>query len=139
VNAKIKSRFSNDLLWEATGRYGISADKVQLLGDFDSFVYEFEGAGQSEILRINHSSQRSASLVMGELDWVNHLVQGGASVSAAISSDSGRLLAIETLIKEIYVPPGVPSWIRNTVTSLVQKYGYDFPVKKSVLDREPRH
>jgi hypothetical protein len=47
--------------------------------------------------------------------------------------------AIETLIKEIYVPPGVPSWIRNTVTSLVKKYGYDFPVKKSVLDREPRH
>jgi len=92
VNAKIKSRFSNDLLWEATGRYGISADKLQLLGDFDSFVYEFEGAGQSGILRINHSSQRSASLVMGELDWVNHLVQGGASVSAAISSDSGRLL-----------------------------------------------
>ena len=47
--------------------------------------------------------------------------------------------AIETLIKEIYVPPGAPSWFRSTVASIVKKYGYDFPVKQSVLDREPLH
>ena len=45
--------------------------------------------------------------------------------------------AIETLIKDIYVPPGAPTWFRNTITSVVKKYGYDFPVKQSVLDREP--
>jgi hypothetical protein len=46
---------------------------------------------------------------------------------------------IETLIKEIYVPPGTPSWIRSTITSLAKKYGYSFPVNTSVLDREPRY
>ena len=46
---------------------------------------------------------------------------------------------IATLIKEIYMPPGAPSWIRATVISLVRKYGHDFPVNTSVLDRDPRH
>ena len=92
MNDQIKSRFSKDILKEATFRYGISADEVRLLGDFDSFVYDFEREGQRNILRISHGSRRSASLVRGELDWINHLVQGGASVCGVVSSDSGRLL-----------------------------------------------
>ena len=46
---------------------------------------------------------------------------------------------LETLIEEINIPPGSPSWIQNAIKSLVNKYGYDFPVKRSTLDREPRH
>lgn len=46
---------------------------------------------------------------------------------------------LETLIKEIHVPPGAPGWVQNVVKSLMNKYGYDFPVKRSTLDREPRH
>ncbi len=92
MKVEIKNRFSDDLLREAIDRYGISPDKVKLLGDFDSFVYEFERSGQNGILRISHSSKRSASLVRGELDWIGHLVQGGAAVSAATPSESGELL-----------------------------------------------
>ncbi|MDP7145532.1 MAG: phosphotransferase [Pseudomonadales bacterium] len=92
MNIEIKSRYNKDLLSKAISRYGISPDRVSLLGDFDSFVYEFDRAGSRGILRISHSSKRSASLVMGELDWVRHLVEGGASVSAVMSSDSGQLL-----------------------------------------------
>ena len=92
MDEQTKNRLSDDLLREATRRYGICADELRLLGDFDSFVYEFERMGQGRILRISHSSRRSASLVWGELDWVNHLVQGGASVCRAIFSESGQLL-----------------------------------------------
>ena len=46
---------------------------------------------------------------------------------------------LETLIEEINIPPGAPSWIKKTIISLVNQYGYDFPVTESTLDREPRH
>jgi hypothetical protein len=46
---------------------------------------------------------------------------------------------LETLIEEINIPPGAPGWIKSAIISLVNQYGFDFPVKKSTLDREPCH
>lgn len=94
MNHQIKRRFSKDILKEATSRYGIMLDEVHLLGDFDSFVYDFERGGQHNILRISHSSRRSASLVRGELAWINHLVKGDASVCDVVLSKSGQLVEI---------------------------------------------
>jgi len=41
------------------------------------------------------------------------------------------------LIAEIYVPPGAPAWFKRVVESIVQRYGYDFPIRQSELDRPP--
>lgn len=41
------------------------------------------------------------------------------------------------LIEAIYVAPKVPPWFRRTVESLVNRYGFGFPVKQSKLDSEP--
>ena len=45
----------------------------------------------------------------------------------------------ETLIKEVNIPPGTPGWIKDAILSLVNKYGYDFAINISSLDRKPRH
>ena len=92
MNEQIKSRFSAEILAEAVRLYGTSPDGVRLLGDFDSFVYDFAQGGRDYILRISHSSVRSPSLVKGELDWLTHLVAGGASVCGVVPSVSSNLL-----------------------------------------------
>lgn len=92
MNDQIKRRFSKDILQEAANRYGVSADDLRLLGDSDSFVYDFEREGQDRILRVNHSTRLSPSLVRGELDWINHLVKGGASVCDRLLSEAGLLV-----------------------------------------------
>jgi Ser/Thr protein kinase RdoA (MazF antagonist) len=92
VKPEIKSRFNDNLLREAMHRYGLEAHQARPVGEFDSFVYEINMAGQAGILRISHSSVRSAELVMGELDWLNYLVQGGASVCGPIPTASSELI-----------------------------------------------
>jgi hypothetical protein len=41
------------------------------------------------------------------------------------------------LVKNIYVAPGTPEWIVDTVRSVVEHYGYNFPVMQSDLDQQP--
>jgi hypothetical protein len=43
---------------------------------------------------------------------------------------------LEGLIENIYVSPGAPTWHADLVTSVVKRYGYDFPVIHSDLDRK---
>jgi hypothetical protein len=43
------------------------------------------------------------------------------------------------LIETVYVAPGAAPWLTNTVESVVRKYGFDFPIKQSDLDRGPTH
>ena len=60
--------------------------------DFESFnLCEFEREGLSAILRIGHSFRRTKSLILGEVDWINHLAAGGVSVARAIRPVAGNL------------------------------------------------
>lgn len=92
MNAQIKNRWTANRLEQVAACYGVPADCLRLLGDFDSLVYAYEAAGRPRILRVSHSSVRSAALVLGELDWIGHLVRGGASVSPAVLAASGHLI-----------------------------------------------
>ena len=74
------------------GSYSIREHEIQLLDGFESFIYEFEQQGESFILRISHDLRRSENLIRGEVDWINYLHRGGASVSKAILTKNGDLV-----------------------------------------------
>ena len=90
----IKERYNDTILQEAMRRYGITTDQIHPLDAFESFIYEFERDSHAYILRISHSFRRSESLVLGEVDWINYLAEGGVSVAKAIPSESGKLVEV---------------------------------------------
>jgi len=85
----IKDRYNDSILQDARRRYGIAQNQIHSLDTFENFIYEFEHDSQAYILRITHSFRRSESLVLGEVDWINYLAEGGVSVAKAILSESG--------------------------------------------------
>ena len=94
MDQQIIARFNDEILQEAMHRYGIASHQIQLLDSFESFIYEFEREGTGYILRIGHSFRKSAALIHGEVDWINHLARGGVSVARAIPSLSGELVEV---------------------------------------------
>jgi Ser/Thr protein kinase RdoA (MazF antagonist) len=90
----IKDRYNDTILQEAMRRYGIATDQIRSLDAFESFIYEFERDSHAYILRIAHSFRRSESLVLGEVDWINYLAEGGISVAKAMPSESGKLVEV---------------------------------------------
>jgi amicoumacin kinase len=90
----IKDRYNDTILQEAMRRYGITKSQIHSLDAFESFIYEFERGSHAYILRIAHSLRRSESLLLGEVDWINYLAEGGVSVARAILSESGKLVEV---------------------------------------------
>jgi amicoumacin kinase len=92
MDPEIASRFHDGLLQQAMERYAITSESIQKLDGFESFIYQFERPDGRYILRIGHSSRRSPDLIRGEVDWINYLARGGASVARAILSERGHLV-----------------------------------------------
>jgi Ser/Thr protein kinase RdoA (MazF antagonist) len=92
MDPKIASRFNEDILHDAMRRYNVAGDKIELLDGFESFIYKFFRPDGQFILRIGHSDRRSPDLIRGEVDWINYLSAGGASVARAVLSEYGRLV-----------------------------------------------
>jgi amicoumacin kinase len=92
MDPKIATRFNDSILQTAMRCYDIQADKIELLDGFESFIYKFQRPDGQFILRIGHSDRRSPDLIRGEIDWINYLAAGGASVARAILSESGNLV-----------------------------------------------
>ena len=92
MEKRIKERYNDAVLRESMRRYGISRNELRLLDGFESFIYEFQNGPEEYILRIGHSFRRSECLIQGEIDWINYLAQGGASVARAIPSEDGELV-----------------------------------------------
>jgi Ser/Thr protein kinase RdoA (MazF antagonist) len=90
----IKDRYNDTILQEAMRRFGIARDQIHSLDAFESFIYEFERDSHPYILRIAHSFRRSETLILGEVDWINYLAEGGVSVARAIHSESGKLVEV---------------------------------------------
>lgn len=92
MEQQIKDRYSESILKQAREAYGIKAGDIQELGGFESYIYEFRRDEEYGILRIAHSIRRSADQIQGELDWINYLKEGGASVAGALISDNGKFV-----------------------------------------------
>lgn len=91
MEREIELQFSHEVLSEAAKRFGMSAESLKLLGDFENYVYEGKIDGVNYVLRLTHSSHRSTNMVLGELEWINYLEKNGVSVAKALHSASGRL------------------------------------------------
>lgn len=92
MERRIKERYSDNILQEATRRFGIADGQIRLLDGFESFMYEFEKNESSYILRIGHSLRRNVALIQAEVDWINYLAAGGATVARAVLSERGNLV-----------------------------------------------
>ncbi len=90
MEALIRRRFTPAILEAAAARYGVEPGTLQSIGGFESFLYAFERGDEACILRIGHSLRRDANLVHGEIDWLNHLAEGGATVARGIPSSAGH-------------------------------------------------
>lgn len=93
MEKRIKERFNESILKKVMRYYDIKDSDIELLDGFESFIYEFTHNGGNYILRIGHSLRRSENLIRGEVDWINYLHNGGASVSRAILNVNGDLVA----------------------------------------------
>jgi amicoumacin kinase len=94
MEKKIRDRYNDEILHQARQRYSIAAADIQLLDGFESFIYAFTKGDEDYILRIGHSLRRSPDLIRGEVDWINYLAAGGASVAQAVLSDNGSLVEL---------------------------------------------
>jgi amicoumacin kinase len=92
MDPQIAARFNNEILQTALRCYNISADAIELLDGFESFIYRFTRPEGRFILRIGHSNRRNPNLIRGEVDWINYLAAHGASVAEAILSEHGNLV-----------------------------------------------
>jgi amicoumacin kinase len=94
MEKRIKDRYNDEILHQARQRYAIAAADMHLLDGFESFIYAFAQGGQDYILRLGHSLRRSPDLIRGEVDWINYLAAGGASVAQAVLSENGNLVEL---------------------------------------------
>lgn len=114
----VEQQFSQEVLVEAARRFGLAADSLKLLGDFENYVYEGQKDGTSYILRLTHSSHRSTNLVLGELEWINYLAENGVSVAKALHSVAGKL-AEEIPVGEGYF---VASFVPESKGQIIGSY-----------------
>jgi amicoumacin kinase len=126
----IKARFTSNMLRELAKRYGVSPDQLNASGGFESFIYQFNREGAGYILRVGHSERRGEAYVRGEVDWLNYLADGGASVAGAVRSLDGNL--VETVADghgESFVATafqqaiGIPPWEFGWSPELYVTYG----------------
>jgi Ser/Thr protein kinase RdoA (MazF antagonist) len=90
MDPEIKKIYTEKILREAMRYFDIADDKIELMDGFESFIYAYEHEGGEFILRIGHSQRRSMEDILGEIDWINYLAEGGAGVARAIRSINGR-------------------------------------------------
>ncbi len=92
MEERIRERYSDAILEKAMSRYGIDAGRIRLLDGFENYIYEFDRDDGEFILRIAHSIRRNENLIKGEVDWINYLARGGASVARAVLSKREALV-----------------------------------------------
>jgi Ser/Thr protein kinase RdoA (MazF antagonist) len=130
MEQRIKERYNEAILQEAMQRYGIAEDQIRLLDGFESYMFEFERVSGVYILRLGHSFRRTEALIQAEVDWINYLAVGGASVARAVLSEARNLIEViddgrgESFLASAFVrAPGRPPWEAGWSPRLYQTYG----------------
>jgi amicoumacin kinase len=82
----IRDLFNQNVLETALNRYQIPLVDATMLDGFESFIFNVRRDGCEYILRIGHSSRRSADLIQGEAEFLNYLRGGGLSVPQVLPS-----------------------------------------------------
>ncbi len=92
MDKAIRDRYSDDILRQAMQRYDIAAGDIEAGDGFENFIYRFRRGGERFVLRVTHSLRRTPDLIRGEVDWINYLAAGGATVAGAVLSARGELV-----------------------------------------------
>lgn len=126
----IRDLYNDDILREAMRRYDIAPDDIDDGSGFESFVYRYSRGSERFILRITHTFRRTPELIHGEVDWINYLAAGGATVARAVYSAGGELVeAIDDgagghfLVTAFAFAPGRPPWEVEWTPQLRETYG----------------
>jgi len=80
----IKDAMTKHILEQAAQLFAIEASSIKHVGGFENFIYEFHKENQDVILRFVHSTHRSFSFVLAELEFIDYLSKNGANVSTVI-------------------------------------------------------
>jgi Ser/Thr protein kinase RdoA (MazF antagonist) len=81
-------------LRKAAASWNAEGAEPKLISAVENFVYDFPAPGRDLILRLTHSSHRTAGLVKGELDWIHYLHENGANVCRPIQSVRDQLVEV---------------------------------------------
>lgn len=88
----VARQFTPEVLADACARFGAHPEKLVKLGDFENYVFGFDGPGGPSVLRLVHVSHRTARQVRAELHWLAFLAGEGLDVAAPRASLHGTLV-----------------------------------------------
>ena len=88
----IDALYHDGIRQEAERRFRFDRNRTKTLHGFESYVYDCQRVKQSFIMKITHTLRRSFDQIMGELEFVNYLADGGIPVPRAIQSVGGHLV-----------------------------------------------
>jgi Ser/Thr protein kinase RdoA (MazF antagonist) len=111
--AEISRICESEVLQPAARLFGTSVDALGRFDDYEgcaNLVYHYERDGQPRVLRISYRSDRPVELIQAELDFVNHLAEGGMRVSRPIPAEDGNLIHV---IRAAGIPFVVVSFLRG--------------------------
>ncbi|WP_050615254.1 phosphotransferase enzyme family protein [Bacillus testis] len=80
---------------EAALRFGIAPESLASLGDYESYIFAGDRNGLPVILRISHSSHKSVSQLLAEVDFVAYLKNNGVRTYNQYTSTAGQF--VETI------------------------------------------
>ena len=130
MESRIAERFGVQILKDAANRYGVSSERLEKLGGFESFIFKFQQNSKGYILRIAHSLRRTEKLIKAEVEWIRYLASKGVSVADAVLSDNGNLVEsipdghggsfLATAFKEV---AGKPPYVIGWSPDLFHEYG----------------
>ncbi|MBP6786410.1 MAG: phosphotransferase [Candidatus Promineofilum sp.] len=130
MDPAIRGLYSDGILHEAMRRYDIAPDDIKPGNGFESFIYHYNRDDKRYILRITHTFRRTPELIRGEVDWINYLAAGGASVARAVASARGRLVEEiddgaggRFLATAFTFAPGRSLWEAGRTPARIEAYG----------------
>jgi Ser/Thr protein kinase RdoA (MazF antagonist) len=139
--------FNDDILAEATRRYGIDPITLQLLGGFESFIYSYTRNGKDYILRLSHSLRYSYEMIAAELDWVDYLADHGIPAARGVPSLNGHLaekieasqgyFTVSAFEKAPGGPPRGEDWERGLLAHIGRLLGRMHALTKTYQPSDP--
>jgi amicoumacin kinase len=146
----IRDLFNQKILETALNRYRIPLVDASMLDGFESFIFNVWRDSSEYIMRIGHSTRRSADLIQGEAEFINHLRGGGLSVPQVLPSRNNLLVeAIETQDGSFFLatlfekapghPPRETDWSPTLYQSMGQFMGRLHTLSKAFQPSLPRY
>lgn len=88
---------TDEVLQKAAEFFNTDKEKLNIIGGFENYVYDYKLNDKEYVLRMTHSSHRSKDQLFGELEWLEFLYENGADVYKPVHSVN------DSLVEEIKV------------------------------------